>query len=201
MVPMVEMTDAARTVMGPDHPAGARVIIIGRRIIGRPIEAAVEMMPVSVTAVAAAVERDTATMETAAMKATTVEATAAVEPASMSAAAAMTTSPMSSTPMTASATDLRRQCIGRVLRRGCGSRIDQRHRRRALTRYDCQHQHRGSSKAPAANTAAPTIQNFHHVRGLPEWATKAKATQWPTPGAFICDRPQLEPSEDDVNAP
>jgi hypothetical protein len=116
-------------------------------------------------------------------------------------AAAMSSTPMTSTPMTSSAMDFRRQCIGCVLRRGCGSRIDQRHRRRALTRYDCQHQHRGSRKAPAANTAAPTIQNFHHVRGLPEWATKAKATQWPTPGAFICDRPQLEPSEDDVNAP
>jgi hypothetical protein len=137
-----------------------------------------EMMTGSVTTIAAAVEtsamkaaameRDAATSEPAAMEcdATTVEAAASatVEPAPVSSTAAMSTAAMSataSTTMTTSGTDFRRQCIGRVLRRGCGGRIDQGHRRRALTRRDGQHQHRRSRKAPAADNAG--LQHFHHV--------------------------------------
>jgi hypothetical protein len=130
-----------------------------------------EMMTGSVTTIAAAVETSAmkaATSEPAAMEcdATTVEAAASatVEPAPVSSTAAMSTAAMSataSTTMTTSGTDFRRQCIGRVLRRGCGGRIDQGHRRRALTRRDGQHQHRRSRKAPAADNAG--LQHFHHV--------------------------------------
>ena len=110
MVPLAVMTDAARTVIGPDDPAAPVRVIIGRRIVEVPVK----MMPVmpdpepALAKPAATEPRGAATSEAAATEGATMPA------------------------MAMPATDFGRQSVGGVFRRGHSARVDQRKRLRAL---------------------------------------------------------------------
>ena len=138
VVPMAIVADAARAVMGQDHPAATVRIIIGViviRVIGRAIEEApVKVMVVrkSIAAIAKAAVSMAAAMEDrsgakpAAMEygATTVEAAAVKTSAAMETATAVEASATS----TMSTADFGRQPVGAKFRRGDSTRIDQRER-------------------------------------------------------------------------
>jgi hypothetical protein len=106
VMPVAEVTDAARTVIGPDDSAAVvRVVVIGRPIV--PIVEVPVMMPEREAAVAkaTAVENmtaakpaamESATSETAAVKRRTTMKPAAVETTAM--AAAMTAATMTAAP-------------------------------------------------------------------------------------------------------
>ena len=110
MMPVAVVTDAARTVIGPDDPAAPVRVIIGRRIVEVPMK----MMPVmpdpepAVAKPGAMKGRGASTSEAAAMKGATMAA------------------------MAMPATDFGRQSVGGVFRRGHSARVDQRKRLRAL---------------------------------------------------------------------
>ena len=162
MAPMAIVTDASRSVSGPDGVAAAvgviiRVIIIVRRAIEEtPVKAVVpERDPVVAKATTAehmpgskpaAMEYGAAASETAAVNgraATAVVtaspakmATAAADMATATAAADMATATTAATTAAAAmaATDFGRQSFRRKFSRGHGARIDQRQRLCALTR-------------------------------------------------------------------
>jgi hypothetical protein len=160
MVPMAVVTDAARTVIGPDDPAAAvRVIIVGRRIVEVPVKA---MVPEREPAVAkAAVAENMTGAKPAAMKHSTTSSDAAASTTTAMETAAAT---MAATAVPAmSATDFGRQPPGSVFRCGRYPRIDQRQRLRALVSCGRQHQHRGSRKTQATDNTAPEICNLHHL--------------------------------------
>lgn len=160
VTPVTEVTDAPRTVVGPDHRAAAVRVIIGIiivRVVGRAIEEApVKVMVVgepvaavagAAIAKAAAVEDRTgakrAAMEygaAAAVEAATVKRRAAaavkhgaptVKTAAAVEAAAASTTVASATAVSTTA-DFGRQSVGGKFRRRRSARIDQRHRLRAL---------------------------------------------------------------------
>ena len=103
MVPVAVVTDAARTVIGPDDPAAPVRVIIGRRIVEVPVKM-VPVMPDPEPALA----KPAATSEAAATEGATMPA------------------------MAMPATDFGRQSVGGVFRRGHSARVDQRKRLRAL---------------------------------------------------------------------
>ena len=102
-MPLAVMTDAARTVIGPDDPAAPVRVIIGRRIVEVPVK----MMPVMPDP-GPALAKPAATSEAAATEGATMPA------------------------MAMPATDFGRQSVGGVFRRGHSARVDQRKRLRAL---------------------------------------------------------------------
>jgi len=102
-VPLAVMTDAARTVIGPDDPAAPVRVIIGRRIVEVPVK----MMPVMPDP-EPALAKPAATSEAAATEGATMPA------------------------MAMPATDFGRQSVGGVFRRGHSARVDQRKRLGAL---------------------------------------------------------------------
>jgi len=151
VAPMAIVADAARAVMGQDHPAATVRIIIGViviRVIGRAIEEApVKVMVVrkSIAAIAKAAVSMAAAMEDrsgakpAAMEygATTVEAaavktSAAMETATAVEASATSTAVETSSTSAMSTADFGRQPVGAKFRRGDSTRIDQRERFGAL---------------------------------------------------------------------
>ena len=160
VTPVTEVTDAPRTVVGPDHRAAAVRVIIGIiivRVVGRAIEEApVKVMVVgepvaavagAAIAKAAAVEDRTgakrAAMEdgAAAVEAATVKRRAAaavkhgaptVKTAAAVEAAATSTTVASATATAMSTADFGRQSVGGKFRRRRSARIDQRQRLRAL---------------------------------------------------------------------
>jgi hypothetical protein len=160
VVPVAEVTDAARAIMGPDHPANAvRVVIRGVVIIGRPIdEMPAEMVVVpegeAAMAKAAAVEHGSGAIP-AAME---YGAAASVKTAT---AAVVTAAAM--TPSTVTAADFGGEPLGNLFRRRRGTRIDRRQRFRALAACCGQQQYRGSGKTEATDKAAPGIHHFHHL--------------------------------------
>jgi hypothetical protein len=165
VVPVAEVANAARAVMGPDHPAGAVRVVRGVVIVRRTIdEMPAEMLVVpereAAMAKAAAVEHMRGAIPAAAMehraagvKTTAVETTAVT---SVTAAPSMTTAAMT-------AADFGGEPVGNLFRRGCGTRIDQRERFRALAGCSGQQQYRGGRKTEATDKAAPGICNFHHL--------------------------------------
>src|SRR3984893_8058139 len=184
MVPVAVVTDATRTVIGPDDPAAAVRVIIVRVIIIGPIEVPVKaVVPEREPAVAkpaaaenmtgakpAALKHGAAASEAAAMKGrtATAETSAAMKSraAAMEAAASTTAMETSAATMAATAmpaADFGRLPLGSIFRRGHSARVDQRQRLRALVSCGRQHQHRGSRKAQATDEAAPGIWNLHHV--------------------------------------
>jgi len=152
VAPMAIVADAARAVMGQDHPTAAVRIIIGViviRVIGRAIEEApVKVMVVrkSIAAVSmAAAMEDRSGAKPAAMEygATTVEAAAVKTSAAMETATAVEASAATAMEATATAVetssttamstaDFCRQPVGGKFRRGDSARIDQRERLCAL---------------------------------------------------------------------
>ena len=102
-----------------------------------------------------------ATMEhrAAGVKTTAVETTAVTTPTMT--APTMTTATMTTAAMTAA--DFDGEPVGNLFRRGCGTRIDQRQRFRALTGCSGQQQYRCGRKTKATDKAAPGICNFHHL--------------------------------------
>jgi hypothetical protein len=126
MAPVAMVTDAPRAIMGPDHPAAVRIIIVGRRIVDVPVKAVVpEREPV--VAKAATVEN-----MTAAKPAAVKGSTAASMAATMEAAATVAVAAMAATAM--STADFSGQPFGSIFRRGHGGWIDQRKRLCALDR-------------------------------------------------------------------
>ena len=155
VAPMPIVADAARAVVGQDHPAAAIRVIIGGiviGVIGRAVEEApVKMMvvrePITAVAkaagtIAAAVEDRTgakpAAMEygAAAVGAATMEhrAAAVKTSAAMKAATTVEASAATAMPSTSamSTADFSRQAAGSSFRRGGRARIDQRARLGAL---------------------------------------------------------------------
>ena len=156
VAPVAEVTDAPRTVMGPDHRAAAMRVIIGIiiiRVVGRPIEETpVKVMvvrepgaaePGAAIAIAAAVEDRTgakpaameygaATVEAAAVKRRTAAVMEAASATTAVEAAATSTTVATGTATAMSTVDFGRQSVGGKFRRGRGARIDQRQRLRAL---------------------------------------------------------------------
>ena len=78
MAPAREVADAARAVIGPDHPATVRIIIVGRRVVEAP-----EVMPVMEKV------RPEVGVAISAMAEATVAITAAVEDRACAKAAAV----------------------------------------------------------------------------------------------------------------
>jgi hypothetical protein len=162
VVPVAEVTDAARAIMGPDHPASAvRVVIRGVGIIGRPIdEMPAEMVVVpdgeATMAKAASVEHGSGAIP-AAME---YGAAAAVKTAT---AAVVTAAAATMTPAAVTAADFGGEPLGNLFRRGRGTRIDRRQRFRALAACCGQQQYRGRRKTEATEKAAPGICHFHHL--------------------------------------
>lgn len=153
VAPMAMVTDAPRAVIGPDHPAAVRVIIVGRRIVDVPVKAVVpECEPV--VAKAATVENMTAAKPAAVKGSTAASMAAAMEAAATVAVAAMAAM---------AAADFSGQPLGSIFRRGHGGWIDQRKRFCALDGGGRQHQHRGGRKAQSADKAAPGIWIPHHA--------------------------------------
>jgi len=161
VTPVTEVTDAPRTVVGPDHRAAAVRVIIGIiivRVVGRAIEEApVKVMVVGepVAAVAGAAIAKAAAVEdrTGAKRAAMEDGAAAVEAATMKrraaaavkhgaptvktaaaveAAAASTTVASATATAVSTTADFGRQSVGGKFRRRRSARIDQRHRLRAL---------------------------------------------------------------------
>lgn len=104
MVPVAVVTDAARTVIGPDDAAARIRIIIGRRIVEVPVK----MMPVMPDPEPAVVKPGAMKGRAATMEAATMAAMAMPAP------------------------DFVRQSAGGVFRRRHSARVDQRKRLRAL---------------------------------------------------------------------
>ena len=149
-VPMVPAADAARAVMGPDHPAAVTwVIVIRRVVVVRAVEEAAVMMPmceaestVAIRAImdAAATEHRAGAIGVTRMKGragterrSRVVAAATAE-VSRAAAAAMVT-----TTTAAMTADFDHQGVGGVLRRWRSRGIDQRHGLCAFARRGRQH--------------------------------------------------------------
>jgi hypothetical protein len=163
VVPVAEVANAAQAVIGPDHPADAVRVVRGVVIIGRPIDE----MPAEMVV---APEREAAMAKAAAVEdmsgaipaATAMEhraagvKTTAVETTAVTAAPTMTTAAMT-------AADFGGESVGNLFRRGCGTRIDQRQRFRALAGCSGQQQYRGGRKTEATDKAAPGICHFHHL--------------------------------------
>jgi hypothetical protein len=150
VAPRAIVADAARAVMGQDHPAAAVRIIIGViviRVIGRAIEEApvkVVVVREAIAAVAkaagtiaaavedwsgakpAAMEYGAGAVKAAAVKTSAaMEATTAVEASAATAVRTASTSAMSTS-------DFHRQPAGGSFRRGRSARIDRRERFGAL---------------------------------------------------------------------
>jgi hypothetical protein len=87
--------------------------------------------------------------------------TTAVETTAVTAAPTMTTATMTTAAMTAA--DFGGEPVGNLFRRGCGTRIDQRQRFRALAGCSGQQQYRSGRKTEATDKAAPGICHFHHL--------------------------------------
>ena len=147
MTPVAIVTDAPRTVIGPDHPAAAVGIIIGVVVIGviRPVEEAPVKVMVVREPIAAAVEDRNGT-KPAAMEygAAAAEGATMKYRAATAVKAAATTVETTSAAATAVSTtaDFSCQPAGGGFRRRRRARVDQRQRFCAL-RDNRQRQHRG----------------------------------------------------------
>ena len=152
-VPMVPAADAARAVMGPDHPAAVTwVIVIRRVVVVRAVEEAAMMMPickaestVAIRAImdAAATEHRAGAIGVTRMKGRAgterrgrVVAAATAEVSRAAATPAMVTTTAAAAAMTA---DFDHQGVGGVLRRRRSRGIDQRHGLYAFARRRRQH--------------------------------------------------------------
>lgn len=164
-VPMAEVADAARTVIGPDDVAAPIRIVVVAVVIGSIEAPMVEEVPVrpereSAMAKAAAVENMTAAEATAveepAAASTEMHAmtTAAVE-AAMTTAAAVTAAAMAS----AHVSD---QSVGHRFRGRRRAWTDRRQRVCALDRGRRQDEYRRSGEAQATDKPAPGIWNLGH---------------------------------------
>jgi hypothetical protein len=170
-VPMAEVADTARTVIGPDDVAAPIGIIIGRSVIrGSEKAPVVEEAPVperkSTVAKAAAMEYG-ATAEAAAVK-DVAAAPAATEMHAMTAtpAAEMHTMTTTAAAVTASAAmasaHLGDQSLGDGFRGGRRAWTDRRQRVRALARGGRQHEYRRRGEAQATDKSASGIWNLGH---------------------------------------
>ncbi len=161
------MTDAPRTVIGPDDVAAVvRIIVIGR--------AAVEGVSMKTVPVIAAVTIP-AEMRAAAMQASNAEAAAteAAGPKCTAVKAATEATTMKSTTVestdmaaasTAAPADIDQQSTGGLRSGRRCARIEQRHRVRAPVGRNRQHQHHDSRKREARNERAACNGYVFHGR-------------------------------------
>src|SRR6185295_13128876 len=173
--------DAARTVIGPDHPAAARIVVVGivAAVIIAPVEVAIAVMraidPVAMKTaiVAKSAVAIAATMkgrcgaeaaDMAAPKATAAEtadmSSAAVETTATKTATAMEAATMSTTAATVA--NLGDHVVACSLRRRQRRRIDRSHRFGTLCSPGRQHQRGNGRKPEQAYRACPSIQDPQH---------------------------------------
>lgn len=161
-VPMAEVADTARAVIGPDDVAAPIAIIIGRSVIIRGSEEApmVEEAPMP--------ECEPAVAKSAAMEhVTAAEAPAVKDVAAAPASAemhAMTTAAV--TAAAAMAAHFGDQSLGDGF---CGwhrAWTDRRQRVRALARGGRKHEYRRCGEAQATHKSAPGIWNLGHSDSL-----------------------------------
>ena len=151
-VPMVPAADAARAVMGPDHPAAVTwVIVIRRVVVVRAVEEAAVMMPMceaeSTVAIRAVADAAATVHRAGAIGVTRMKGRAGTERRSRVVAAATaevsraaaTAAMVTTTTAAAMTADFDHQGVGGMLRRRRSRGIDQRHGLYAFARRRRQH--------------------------------------------------------------
>jgi len=181
VAPVAIVTDPPRAIIGPDDPAvTVRVIIVGRRIVGRRIVEVLVKMVVPerepAVAKAAAVENMRGSKPGAVKHRAAASGDAAMKDCTMEAVAAMT------------AVDFGRQPVGGVFRYRRSTRIDQRQRFGALAKCGRQHQHRGSPNN--GQSRARDLESSSCVKPPLNVGDESGAAQRPALGTFICGRSQ-----------
>ena len=151
MVPAVPAADAARAVMGPDHPAAVTwVMVIRRVVVVRAVEEAAMMMPMceaeSTVAIRAIADASATEHRAGAIGVTRMKGWAGTERRSRVVAAAAevsraaaTAAMVTTTTAAAMTADFDHQGVGGMLRLRRSRGIDQRHGLYAFARRRRQH--------------------------------------------------------------